>query len=73
MSTTFIFSKKEFKTVRGLMNHVAKCFPNADAKMDDAGRKIDLSIRGEVCGKLEMREVKLVGKQVTLVSDLLLA
>lgn len=73
MLNKFIMGNKEFKTVRGLMNHVAKCFPNAEAKMDDAGRKIDLSIRGKVCGKLEMREVKLVGKQVTLVSDLLLS
>lgn len=68
MITSFIIEDKQFKTERGLMNHVAKMFPNASAvfKVDH----VELFIHNVLAGKLNIKTVKLVGKQVQLVSGL---
>lgn len=73
MKNTYIIGSKEFKTERGLMNHVAKMFPNATAEL--ANNQINLSINGIVAGCLKIRfgwakgwsSVFLVSPELTLI------
>lgn len=63
----FIIENKEFKTERGLLNHVSKMFPNAVPSMFCSD--VILSVNHETVGRLQSRVVKLTGKTVTLVNS----